>query len=141
MDIRDFISKAPKPSQMSRRAMLRSAGCGFGMLGLGSLLAQADTDPLAPKSPMFPARAKRVIFLFMHGGPSSIDTFDPKPRLDRDNGKPIPFKTPTTVFNISDKVLASPFPERKLSVAWRLRTSRSYSSRSTGRRRAMTIGL
>ena len=47
-----------------------------------------------PGPPHFPARAKRVIFLFMHGGPSSIDTFDPKPRLIRDHGKPLPINRP-----------------------------------------------
>ena len=57
---------------------------------------QPSVDPLAPKSPMFPARAKRVIFLFMHGGPSSIDTFDPKPYLDANDGKPLPIKQPLT---------------------------------------------
>ena len=46
---------------------------------------------------MFAPRAKRVIFLFMHGGPSSIDTFDPKPRLITDNGKPVPFKRGLTL--------------------------------------------
>src|SRR5579863_3400818 len=97
MDIRSLISRAPKNSELSRRAMLRAAGCGFGYMGLQSLLAEAalaasPADPLVPKPPMFPARAKRVIFLFMHGGPSSIDTFDPKPRLYQDNGKPVPFK-------------------------------------------------
>jgi hypothetical protein len=70
------------------------------MMGLQSLLAEteaaATADPLAPKSPMFPARAKRVIFLFMHGGPSSIDTFDPKPYLDANDGKPLPIKQPLT---------------------------------------------
>ncbi|HYP13764.1 MAG TPA: DUF1501 domain-containing protein [Bryobacteraceae bacterium] len=96
MDIRSFIEKAPSRHQLSRRAMLRAAGCGFGFLGLGSLLAQADTDPLAPKAPVFPARAKRVIFLFMHGGPSSIDSFDPKPYLDANDGKPLPIKQPLT---------------------------------------------
>ena len=89
-----FLTKGPRPSQLSRRAMLRAAGCGMGMLGLGAMLAEAQTDPLAPKSPMFPARAKRVIFLFMHGGPSSIDTFDPKPYLDANDGKPLPIKQP-----------------------------------------------
>ncbi|MBC8166559.1 MAG: DUF1501 domain-containing protein [Bryobacteraceae bacterium] len=84
--------KTEKP--LSRRAALRAAACGFGYLGLSDLLSAAVEDPLAPKSPHFPARAKRVIFLFMHGGPSSIDTFDPKPRLYRDNGKPLPFKRP-----------------------------------------------
>lgn len=72
----------------SRRAMLRRSAAGFGLLGLQHLLA----NPLAPKNGHFPARAKRVIFLFMHGGPSSIDTFDPKPRLYRDHGKPVPFQ-------------------------------------------------
>src|SRR5947209_4322893 len=105
MDIRSLIIKPPKNSDLSRRAMLRAAGCGFGYMGLQSLLAEAaqaqetrmtGNDPLAPKPPMFPARAKRVIFLFMHGGPSSIDTFDPKPYLDANDGKPLPIKQPLT---------------------------------------------
>jgi len=101
MDIRSYLKAAPKNSQLSRRGLLRAAGCGFGYLGLQSLMtevaqAQAAVDPLAPKSPMFPARAKRVIFLFMHGGPSSIDTFDPKPYLDANDGKPLPIKQPLT---------------------------------------------
>src|SRR5882724_8095033 len=94
MDIRSLISKAPRNSELSRRAMLRAAGCGFGFMGLQSLLAETAADPLVPKSPHFPARAKRVIFLFMHGGPSSIDTFDPKPYLDAHNGDPLPIKRP-----------------------------------------------
>lgn len=88
--------KAP----ISRRALLRQAACGFGTLGLTGLLsdmAGAQTaNPLAPKPAHFAAKAKRVIFLFMHGGPSSIDTFDPKPRLIKDDGKPLPFKRPLT---------------------------------------------
>src|SRR5579883_1838745 len=99
MDIRSLITKAPRPGTMSRRAMLRDAACGFGFLGLSAMLAQASetaaaSDPLAPKPPHFPARAKRVIFLFMHGGPSSIDIFDPKPYLDKHNGDPLPIKRP-----------------------------------------------
>lgn len=96
MRLSDYIVKPPGTSQLSRRGMLRAAGCGFGMLGLQSLLADTLADPLAPKAPMFPARAKRVIFLFMHGGPSSIDTFDPKPYLDANDGKPLPIKQPLT---------------------------------------------
>src|ERR1700736_4760489 len=97
MDISSFISKPPKRSQLSRRAMLRAAACGTGFMGLGSMLAQAaEIDPLAPKPPAFPAKAKRVIFLFMHGGPSSIDPFDPKPYLDANDGKPLPIKQPLT---------------------------------------------
>src|SRR6266436_5925770 len=83
---------------ISRRAALRQACCGFGTLGLAGLLSQLSgaepANPLAQRAPHFPARAKRVIFLFMHGGPSSVDTFDPKPRLDRDDGKPLPIKRP-----------------------------------------------
>ncbi len=88
---------------MSRRAMLREAACGFGSLSLAALLgseqAAAATladqrDPLAPKKPHFAPRAKQVIFLFMHGGPSHIDTFDPKPYLDQHDGKPLPIKRP-----------------------------------------------
>ncbi|MEO7652748.1 MAG: DUF1501 domain-containing protein [Bryobacteraceae bacterium] len=82
------------PGLFSRRAMLRQSACGLGMLGLHSLLAEttAPVSPLTPKVPHFAPKAKRVIFLFMHGGPSHLDTFDPKPRLIQDHGKPVPFK-------------------------------------------------
>src|SRR5213593_1212505 len=92
-----FMSIDDRPP-VSRRAALRQACCGFGTLGLTGLLSQlsgAETaNPLAPRAPHFPPRAKRVIFLFMHGGPSSVDTFDPKPRLVRDHGRPLPFQRP-----------------------------------------------
>ncbi len=88
----------------TRRGMLRAAGCGFGAIALAAMMAEQSAKAAAadspsgvsmlPRQPHFPARAKRVIFLFMHGGPSSVDTFDPKVRLDRDNGKPIPMKLP-----------------------------------------------
>ncbi len=85
---------------ISRRAALRQACCGFGMLGLTGLLSQLSgaepPNPLVPRPPHFPARAKRVIFLFMHGGPSSVDTFDHKPGLAKYDGKPLPFKRPLT---------------------------------------------
>jgi hypothetical protein len=78
-----------------RRRFLRNAGGGFGGIALAALLADegkliADDDPLAPKPPQFPAKAKRVIFLFMSGGPSHVDTFDPKPELTRLHGQPLP---------------------------------------------------
>src|SRR4051794_16926353 len=94
----------------SRRALLRQSAAGFGLLGLQSVLAAegVTTNPLAPKTPHFPARVKRVIFLFMHGGPSSIDTFDPKPRLDRDNGKPVPFQRGLTFGETSVNGLMKP---------------------------------
>jgi hypothetical protein len=79
----------------TRREFLRDAFCGFGGLALASLLheqqARAGTpDPLSPKPPHRPARAKAVIFLFMAGGPSHIDTFDPKPLLNKLDGQPRP---------------------------------------------------
>src|SRR3954451_15354420 len=74
---------------------------GFGMIGLAGVLAdggmlapraKAGTDlhPLAPKAPHFAPRAQRVVHLFMNGGPSQVDTFDPKPLLDKYHGKPLP---------------------------------------------------
>jgi hypothetical protein len=102
---------------VSRREMLSRCANGFGALALSSLLAEksaaAIVNPLAPRAPHFAPKAKSVIFLFMDGGPSQIDTFDPKPRLAKDNGQSLPFKPPTTVFNISDKILASPFKFKK----------------------------
>src|SRR5205809_3120307 len=77
---------------VSRRQMLRQTGAGFGALALAALLADkaSASNPLAPRKPHFAARARRVIFLFMPGGPSQVDTFDPKPRLTSDHGKPAP---------------------------------------------------
>src|SRR5437588_3150237 len=80
-------------SASSRRKFLQNAGLGFGSLAVGYLLerdAAAATNPFAPKPPQFPAKAKHVIFLFMHGGPSHVDTFDPKPLLTELNGKTPP---------------------------------------------------
>jgi hypothetical protein len=91
----------------TRREMLCRCANGFGGLALATLLAEEAAAET--RGTHHAAKAKSVIFLFMDGGPSQMDTFDPKPRLARDNGKPIPFKTPTTVFNISDKILASPY--------------------------------
>src|SRR6202048_1689268 len=82
----------------SRRDLLRSIGTGFGMAGSAQGLndskapgmVEASANPLAPRAPQFPARAKHVIFLFLNGGPSQVDTFDPKPMLTKHDGKPIP---------------------------------------------------
>src|SRR6266478_1429664 len=78
------------PYPMNRRDALRRIGSGFGLLGLANLMAAESSSTLAPKSPHFPAKAKRVIFLFMNGGMSQVDTFDPKPLLDKHHGQPIP---------------------------------------------------
>lgn len=95
-------------ASLSRRSLLRRSALGFGSLGLYSLLQEsnllagtASGGPLASKQPHFAPRAKRIIFLFMHGGVSHIDTFDPKPRLDSDNGKPLPIKRSLT-FNAKE---------------------------------------
>ncbi len=68
---------------------------------------------MALRAPHYAAKAKSVIFLYMDGGPSQMDTFDPKPRLNQEDGKALPFRPPTTVFNISDKILGSPFAFRQ----------------------------
>src|ERR1700722_14137430 len=104
----------------SRRQWLRQMGNGFGSLALAGLLAEkapvsgaslrAD-DPVAVKSPHFKARAKRVIFLFMPGGPSQVDTFDPKPRLTKDHGKP----SPKLYLGQRRNLLGSPWKFRKYS--------------------------
>lgn len=82
-----------------RRQWLQSAGCGFGSLAVAGLCHQQAMasagpakDPLAAKPPMIPARAKRVIFLFMQGGPSQVDTFDYKPALERHDGEKHAFR-------------------------------------------------
>jgi hypothetical protein len=99
--------------------MLAQCANGFGAVALSALLADrafasatTATNPLAPRSPHFPARAKRVIFLFMDGGPSQIDTFDPKPRLDREHGQPIKTKVEPTQFNNVGTVMKCPWKFR-----------------------------
>ena len=82
---------------LTRREYLHRVGSGLGLLGLAGVMndnklfadapAAANASPLAPKAPHFPARAKRIIHLFMNGGPSQVDTFDPKPALARWNGQ------------------------------------------------------
>src|SRR5690349_15030553 len=101
-------------SLLSRRAMLRRSAVGFGSLALASLLgdktrAADSANPLAPVLPHFAARAKRIIFLFMSGGPSQVDTFDPKPLLTRDDGKPLPFEKPRVQFNSTANLMKSPW--------------------------------
>ena len=81
------------PSNPTRREMLLRAAGGFGMVGLAGTIADAtaaSTDPLAQRKTHFEPKAKRVIFLFMNGGPSHVDTFDPKPELVKQSGKPGP---------------------------------------------------
>src|SRR6266480_1085561 len=78
---------------LTRRELLKRCGMGFAGLGLSSLLAEqpsAALTPLTPKRAHFPGKAKRVIHLFMNGGPSHVDTFDPKPALAKYAGQNLP---------------------------------------------------
>src|SRR5216117_408536 len=80
---------------LTRREWLCRSGMGFAALGLAGVmnaegLLAAPANPLTPKPPHFPAKARRVVHLFMNGGPSHVDTFDPKPQLTRYHGKPLP---------------------------------------------------
>ena len=101
----------------NRRDMLKTTAAGFGSLALAGLAAdevRADasrmrSNPLAIKPAHFEPKAKRVIFLFMHGGPSQIDTFDYKPLLERDHGKPLPFAKPRVFSAPTGNLLKSPF--------------------------------
>ena len=103
------------PEMLSRRALFRRSALGFAALGLEGLLSEQAGLFAAPGSggalpePHFPARAKRVIFLFMHGGVSHIDTFDPKPRLDQDDGKPMPIKRELSFSDTPGDLMKSAF--------------------------------
>ncbi len=84
---------------LNRRMMLERSAMGMGALALGSILESAnasEANPLAVRKPHFAAKAKRVIHLFMNGGPSHVDTFDPKPSLEKYAGKALPVDNPKT---------------------------------------------
>ena len=99
----------------SRRRMLQRTAVGFGSLALHGILSRDGQarGPLAARSSLVPARAKRIIFLLMSGGPSQVDTFDRKPLLDRDHGKPLPFAKPRVQFNATKNLLRSPWRFRQ----------------------------
>ena len=98
---------------LSRRQLLTRFANGFGLLPLTALLARdATASGRTGQTGMVPQgvpRAKNVIFLFMSGGPSHVDMFDPKPRLTLEGGKPLPFKKPTLERTKTGNLLASPF--------------------------------
>lgn len=119
---------------LDRRSWLQQSAAGFGLLALQDLLSRearaedrtvpvsgsSAANPLAPKSPHFTPKARRVIFLFMHGGPSQVDTFDYKPLLERDHGKPLPFAKPRVFSSQTGNLLKSPWKFRQYgqSGAW-----------------------
>ena len=96
--------------------MLRNSACGIGQIALAAMLANGSNaspafsdSPLSPKQPHFPARAKRIIFLFMWGGPSHVDTFDPKPKLNEHDGKQLPSEIAIRDRSKAGKILGSTF--------------------------------
>src|SRR4051812_19679122 len=108
---------------LTRRELLSRCGMGFGAMALAGLMNQAGLlappaqaasplNPLTPHQPHFPAKAKRVIHLFMNGGPSHVDTFDPKPMLTKYAGKPLPRENPRTERR-TGAAFASPFKFQK----------------------------
>src|ERR1017187_7336444 len=95
------------PSRSRREFLMRSCG-GLGALAVSSILqGAAPADPLAPKKPDHPPSAKSVIWLFMEGGPSHLDLFDPKPALEKLAGKPMPesFRHPITAMGTGSNTL------------------------------------
>lgn len=101
----------------TRREFLQRSGIGLGSLALAGvladdrLLADSHPNPMHPKQPHFAPRAKAVIHLFMNGGPSQVDTFDPKPALDKYHGKPLPMQLRTE--RETGAAYRSPFEFRK----------------------------
>lgn len=107
---------------LTRRQMLSQTAAGFGSIALNAMIANAHSAASASDTPRphFPASAKRIIFLFMHGGPSAVDTFDYKPKLQRDSGKALPFDKPRVQFAQTGALLRSPYEFRQYgqSGAW-----------------------
>ncbi|MCY2972984.1 MAG: DUF1501 domain-containing protein [Planctomycetota bacterium] len=103
---------------LSRREALLRSGTGFGSLALADLMINESNaevgkmDPLAPKQSHYPSKAKHVVHLFMNGGPSQVDTFDPKPMLDKYHGKPLP-ETNLRTERKTGAAMRSPFKFKK----------------------------
>jgi len=101
----------------NRRCLLQQSAVGFGYLALSAMLQEKRVQAapaLSVNSPFhFPPRAKRVIFLFMKGGPSHVDTFEYKPKLQESDGKPFPFEKPRVQFAATSNLLASPWKFRQ----------------------------
>lgn len=95
--------------QLSRRDMLRTSSAGFGSLALAGLLSSDSAASSTIAKPLFTPRAKRVIFMFMHGGPSQVDTFDYKPELQRNHGQPFGYDLPRVTSSETGNLMASPF--------------------------------
>src|SRR5690242_471121 len=110
---------------LTRRAMLAQCANGFGALALLALAEDPAFGPLftsdaaeipnslQPRNPHYPAKARNVIFLYMDGGPSQVDTFDPKPLLEKEHGQPFKMKMEPTQFNNNGNTFGSPWKFRQ----------------------------
>ena len=110
-------SERPMLTPLSRREMLRRCANGFGAVAAAALLAEdlaaSQSNSLAARATHHRAKARNVIFLYMDGGPSQIDTFDPKPRLSRENGRPFGMKMEPTQFNNNGSTMGCPWKFRQ----------------------------
>ena len=114
---------------LSRREVLQDVAVGFGAMALNSMLQSGQAFAaetmmprafdLTPKHPHFPPKAKNVIFIYIGGGPSTIDMFDPKPTLVKYDGKPAPFEIKGRALNGSQQIMASPWPFTKCGQSGR----------------------
>jgi hypothetical protein len=115
---------SPLPTGWSRRRALETMACGFGWLAFAGLAGATGNQFATARPPLFTPRAKRVIFLFMQGGPSQVDTFDYKPRLARDDGRMLAFDDARTLANTGERgteqrVLKSPWAFRQYGQSGR----------------------
>lgn len=98
-----------QPASCSRRQALRNTAVGFGSLAFSAMCHSAAAADAGHSPFHFAPRARRVIFMFMKGGPSQVDTFDYKPKLQQDDGKPLPFAKPRVQFAPTGNLLGSPW--------------------------------
>ena len=114
---------------ITRREWLQRSACGFGAVALSALLPQsrsvlaAETrgNPYEPKPSHFKPSSRNVIFLYMDGGPSQVDTWDPKPRLQEEHGQPFKMKIEQTQFNKQRQYARQPM---EIPPLWRERYAR-----------------
>src|SRR5579872_4623512 len=110
-----FDSRNSQPIS-GRRVFLQDAACGFGWLAWSALATkEAAASPSAAPLPVFAPRAKRIIFLFMQGGPSQVDSFDYKPRLAEDDGKQLKFDDARVIANTGMRAS----PQRVMKSPWK----------------------
>src|SRR5260221_10563881 len=98
---------------ITRREMLQRCSTGFGMMALAGLMSNKAFGTLRPPGPEFKPRARNVIFCYMSGGVSHLDSFDPKPKLKTLAGQPMPVKVERTMFNNNGAIFPSPFEFRQ----------------------------